>query len=57
MEIQKQINELKPLLAKAETAYTHAIAANDMASISLKKKEVSKYRRMIGKLIKERMAQ
>tara|TARA_R100001082_G_C4334920_1_gene147380 strand:- start:323 stop:502 length:180 start_codon:yes stop_codon:yes gene_type:complete len=55
--IQKQINEIKPKLAEAETAYAHSIASGDLYSIPKHRKTIKKYRDQIGKLIKRRIAQ
>ena len=57
MEIQKQIDDLKPLLAEAQDAYCHALAAGDLHVIPQRKQVVNKYKKQLGKLIKERMAQ
>ena len=56
MNIQEQINDIKPKLSEAETAYAHAMASGDMQSISEHPKTIGKYRNQIGKLIKSRMA-
>ena len=56
MEIQKQIDDLKPLLAEAQDAYCHALAAGDLHVIPQRKQVVNKYKKQLGKLIKERMA-
>jgi hypothetical protein len=56
MNIQHLIDEIKPKLEKAETAYAHAMASGDMGSIPEHRKEIGKYRNQIGKLIKARMA-
>ena len=55
MTIQQQIDSIKLLLDDAQTAYSHAIAANDMAAVTTHRKTVSKYRNMIGKLVKQKL--
>ena len=55
MTIQEQIDSIKVLLDDAQTSYSHAIAANDMTAMTTHRKAVSKYRNMIGKLIKQKL--
>lgn len=55
MTIQQQIDSIKLLLDDAQTAYSHAIAANDMTAVTTHRKAVSKYRNMIGKLVKQKL--
>ena len=55
MTVQDQIDSIKILLDDAQTAYSHAIAANDMAAVTIHRKAVSKYRNMIGKLLKQKL--
>ena len=55
MNIQKQIDLIKPKLAEAETAYAHAMASGNLNSIPEQRKKISKYRNQIGKLIKKGM--
>lgn len=55
--IQKRIDEIKPLLAKAQDDYCHSIASGNLTAIPEQKKNINKYKKQIGKLIKERMAQ
>lgn len=55
MTIQQQIDSIKLLLDDAQTAYSHAIASNDMAAVTTHRKAVSKYRNMIGKLVKQKL--
>tara|TARA_R100000005_G_scaffold96079_2_gene80533 strand:- start:1197 stop:1370 length:174 start_codon:yes stop_codon:yes gene_type:complete len=55
MTVQDQIDSIKILLDDAQTAYSHAIAANDMAAVTTHRKAVSKYRNMIGKLLKQKL--
>jgi len=55
MTIQQQIDNIKVFLDDAQTAYSHAIAANDMAAMTTHRKAVGKYRNMIGKLVKQKL--
>ena len=55
MTIQQQIDDIKLLLDDAQTSYSHAIAANDMTAVTTHRKAVSKYRNMIGKLVKQKL--
>jgi len=55
-EIQQRIDQIKPLLEEAEDRYAHAFASGDMDAIPATKAEVAKYRRMIGALIKDKLA-
>ena len=55
MTIQQQIDDIKLLLDGAQTSYSHAIAANDMTAMTTHRKAVSKYRNMIGKLVKQKL--
>ena len=55
MTIQQQLDDIKLLLDDAQTSYSHAIAANDMAAVTTHRKAVSKYRNMIGKLVKQKL--
>jgi len=56
MTIQEQIDDIKILLDAAQTSYSHAIASNDMVAMTAHRKSVSKYRNMIGKLVKQKLA-
>ena len=56
MTIKEQIDDIKLLLDDAQTSYSHAIAANDMTAMTTHRKAVSKYRNMIGKLVKQKLA-
>jgi len=53
--IQTQIDYYKVHLDHEQTAYSHAIAANDMAAMTLHRKNVSKLRNTIGKLLKQKL--
>ena len=55
MTIQQQIDQIKVHLDEAQTLYSHAIASNDMESISVHRKTINKYRNMVGQLIKQKM--
>ncbi len=55
MTIQQQIDDTKILLDDGQTTYSHAIAANDMEAMTTHRKAVSKYRNMIGKLLKQKL--
>ena len=55
MTVQDQIDSIKILLDDAQTAYSHAIAANDMAAMTQHRKNVSKLRNTIGKLVKQKL--
>lgn len=57
MDIQNQINSIKALLNQAETDYQHSMAAGDWEACALHKNRVSSYRRAIGKLVKQKLAQ
>lgn len=56
MTIQQQIDQIKVHLDEAQTLYSHAIASNDMESISVHRKTINKCRNMVGKLIKQKMS-
>ena len=56
MNAQAQIDQIKPLLEGAETAYSFALAAGDFVACSRHKNAVAKYRSAIGKLVKQKLA-
>jgi hypothetical protein len=57
MDIQNQINGVKTLLDQAETDYQHSMAAGDWEAFAFHKRRVSSYRQVIGKLVKQKLAQ
>ena len=57
MNTQMEIDQLKPLLAEAQDAYCHAIATGDIIAIPARKRQIAKYKKQLGILIKKRMAQ
>ena len=57
MDTKQQLDKIKPLLADAQDAYCHALAAGDLIAIPERKRVVNKYKKQISRLIKERMAQ
>lgn len=56
MNIQNQIDDIKCLLDQAETSYQHAMAAGNWDACAAHKRDVAKYRRAIGQLVKQKLA-
>ena len=56
MTTDERLAHYKAQLAQAETEYSHCIARGDWDECSHYKNMVAKYRRVIGQLIKQRMA-
>lgn len=55
MNIQSAIDEIKPVLAQAETDYNLAYAAGNLVEAMLLKRKVTEYRRQVGLLIKQKL--
>ena len=53
MQTTNQLEAVKSLLSDAETTYAHAFARGDWKAVAPAKREVAKYRKMVGQLIVE----
>jgi hypothetical protein len=53
--ITDQLHHIKQLISEQETAYQHHFAAGRLDDMMQSKRELAKYRKAFGKLLKEKM--